>query len=385
MALGRIVLVLGLAVYGLAAAGSGIDRMSLARPAVERVVPGPFRAQADRSAATTDLVRQNYKAMLVHARRATKEDPVDIDPTALLGSALALNGQDDAAAQAFRLAARFGWRNAATQVYWYDAALGVGEFERASERADALLRVHPRLVDSAELLEPLERSPRGRTVLAERLSQNPPWQENYLFLRLDSSPDLVSRRFQVLSAIAPGHPLGCEAVARFTSVLVHQGRRNDAVALWNRNCPASAVHGPMTDLTFRTVQTSASDQPFAWLVTPSGDLTIRQNGSTGAPPSLELSNSASGSLLVLSQSVSFPPGTYRFRATAAPGSTSGAGKLALSWVCGDQLPFPRAGQGDPLQDGQVVQIGACDRQLLGLWLGGGGSVKLRSISFEKVA
>jgi hypothetical protein len=54
-----------------------------------------------------------------------------------------MNGRPQQAEAAFRIAARFGWREPTTQVYWYEAALQSGDLRARVERADALLRTHP--------------------------------------------------------------------------------------------------------------------------------------------------------------------------------------------------------------------------------------------------
>ena len=117
---GRIGVSLGLLLFGALAAASGVDRMSLLAPALGRLVPGPLQAQA--------------------ASKAVAADPVDPASTALLGTAYLLTEQPAEAEAAFRIAARFGWRQPATQIYWYEAALQSGDWPRAVDRADALLR-----------------------------------------------------------------------------------------------------------------------------------------------------------------------------------------------------------------------------------------------------
>src|SRR3569623_384873 len=117
----RILFSIGLAGHLLAATGSGLDRLSRRSPAIEAAVLSPFRAQADRSAASSALLRHDAGASIAHARAAVGRDPLDIDSAALLGSALVAAGQGEPAEKAFRVAARFGWRNVATQSYWYEA------------------------------------------------------------------------------------------------------------------------------------------------------------------------------------------------------------------------------------------------------------------------
>ena len=46
-----------------------------------------------------------------------------------------LDGKTADAEAAFRVAARFGWRQPTTQAYWYDAALQAGDWPRITRLA----------------------------------------------------------------------------------------------------------------------------------------------------------------------------------------------------------------------------------------------------------
>ena len=114
---GRIVASLGLLAFAALAGASGLDRMSLFEPALGRLVPEPLRAQGARSTAALAITRNQPGPALAAARAAVKADPIDPGSTALLGTAYLLNGQLAEAEAAFRVAARFGWRDPATQAY----------------------------------------------------------------------------------------------------------------------------------------------------------------------------------------------------------------------------------------------------------------------------
>ena len=225
-------------------------------------------------------------------------DPVDVDSAALLGSALLASERSEAADKAFRVAARFGWRNAATQGYFYATALEAGDLRVAADRADALLRTHPRVVDQQRLLEPIESDPAGRTILAGHLLQQPPWIRSYLTLPADSSPELVERRFLVISQVgARNVALGCDVAAPFAKSLLKHDRWSDAKEFWNRNCPDKRVSGLVGDPAFTAVNASVgAELPFTWSVLRSGDVMIRQVGAGGS--GVRMANSTSASRLV---------------------------------------------------------------------------------------
>jgi hypothetical protein len=362
---------------------NGLDRVSQRTPAVERAVPRPFRAEADRAAASTAILRAQYPAALAHARAAVANDPVDIDSAALLGSALLLSRQNDAADRAFRVAARFGWRNAATQGYFYDAALQAGDLRVAADRADALLRTHLRLLDQTRLLQPLESTPAGRAILASHLAQRPSWAKAYLTIPVDGSRDLVERRLLVVSELAVRKvALGCDVATPFAKALLRIDRWEDAKSFWNRNCPEKRVTGLIADPTFAAVDMGGwAEPPFTWHILRSGDVIFLRGADEDG---LRIPNSASASRLILSQPVAIPAGLYRLR--ALPGGVQPAtGTLVASVGCGGKFPFPGKPDGNLLAEGQSVRIESCPLQNLALWLSGGGaSVQVRSLQMQKI-
>jgi hypothetical protein len=380
----RALLSLCVVLYGLLATANGLDRVSRRTPAVEKVVPPGFRAEADRAAASTALLRAQYGPALSYARAAVAHDPVDIDAAALLGSALLVSGQNAAADKAFRVAAKFGWRNAATQGYFYDAALQAGDLRVAADRADALLRTHPSLTNNMRLLEPLETTPAGRAILASHLLQQPPWLGDYLNLPADSSPALVDRRYLVVSQLAERKvSLGCPAATPFANSLVKLGRWDEAKAFWNDNCPSRRVTGLVGDPSFAAVNAdTGSVLPFTWIVRRSGEVAVEPQAEQGS--GLRITNSAPATLMVLTQPVAFPPGLYRLQMRAAAGQPQ-TGALVATIGCHGDYPYPKALDGGLLGGGQLLRIGQCPQQHLNLWLSGGGSsVSMRSLDIQKV-
>ena len=378
---GRVLLSIAALAFAGAAAANGFDRVSGDTATAERLVPGSFRAEAHRAAASIELAQGESGKALAAARKAVASDPIDPASTALLGTSLLLSGDEDGAERAFRVAARFGWRNFATQAYWYDAALSVGDFRVAADRADALLRAYPQFANEAAFLQPFEDSPEGRRVLAERLQSRPPWLANYLDMSRGITAETLERHFAVLrEASSLGDAIVCSDIAGMTGVLLEHGRRADAEALWNGYCPDQRVAGPIADPTFaRALPGNAEPFPFAWRVHSSGDLSVRRAEGGGG---LVMSLQAPGTRLVLSQAVSLEPGRYRFRVSSESGGAGGAGRLSLSWACDGPPRFPRQVEGDLQGAGQVISVEPCSRQRLGLWLSGGRSVQLRAIEVE---
>jgi hypothetical protein len=322
-------------------------------------------------------VRQQGSAVAA-ARAATVHDPVDPDSTALLGSALLVERRFPEAEKAFRVAARFGWRNLATQGYWLDASLQANDLAHAMDRADAILRAHPRLTDEQQLLAPFERTEAGRTALAERLSSRPAWLKAYLTVTRETPADVVEQRMSVVSRMRVAEPLGCDLVTPLTRALLRIGQRPAAQALWNQHCPQRRVVGLLADPRFAFAgDSSVTDMPFSWIGWRTGDVAIRDEGS-GADRVLLVSNAGPSPRIVLYQPVKLPPGRYVVKATGETEGPSAQASAALA--CNGRFPSAGTADGQLLAGGQTVVAGECANQQLGIWLTGNGSeVRLRSI------
>jgi len=367
---------LGLA--GLAMA-TGLDRMSLQAPALARFTPPAFRAEASRSAARLALVRQQPEAALAEAREAVSADPLHPASTALLGAAYLLDGGAPKAEAAFRVAARFGWREAATQLYWYEAALQSGDLPRAVDRADAILRTRPGFPATVAMLEPLERTPAGRAALIVRMADRPDWLRDYLRPDPALDDEVLERRSVVLTELATaGTSLGCEAVSPFVTGALERGARRQAEAVWTAHCSGSPLSGGLADGGFEQFGNDAG-APFGWRAQPSGDVTLRTFDKGGGNHALQLRNRSSVSRLVLRQSVALEPGTYRLKGEVRPG------RVAASLGCEQAPGMPAGVVGDIGGEGQVLTVAACSRLELGLWLRPApDEIELDTVALEKV-
>ena len=382
--LARAFLSVVLAGFGVLAGANGLDRLSADKPAVERLVPAPFRAEADRAAAARALLAEQPQDAVRHARAAVSRDPVDSDATALLGSSLLLAGDDGGAAAAFRVAARLGWRNVATQLYWFDAAMQVGDYRVAADRTDAVLRTHPGFEQREAMFRALESQPAARAVLLDHLAGRPIWLGKYLFVDEATPPNVIENRVATLTALgATGHPLGCRTMLTIARKLMQLRRRAQAVRVWNANCPAQPVAGGIVDPGFAEID-SAQASPFGWIVRRSGDVSVEVAGVAGKRR-LVLGNHAANARLVLEQPVDLAPGRYVLRMDIAPSSVSAAGRLTATIGCGDP-PFPVPGDGRPAAEGEVLDVPGCPTLRLGIWLRPGAEpLTLKSVNLKKAA
>jgi tetratricopeptide (TPR) repeat protein len=375
----RIGASLALLLFGALAAASGLDRMSREAPALARLIPRPLQAHAARSTAALAVTREQPGPALAAARRAVAADPVEPASTSLLGTAYLMAGRPAEADAAFRVAARFGWREPPTQVYWYQAALQAGDLPRAVDRADALLRTRPDLSARDRLLEPLESTAAGRAALIVRLAGRPNWLTGYLQPDEQLSDDTLDRRALVLTELAAaGTRLGCETVTPFVKAALTRGARDNAERVWTGHCPGAVLTGGLADGEFERFGRDETS-PFGWRSNLSGDVMVRLVEKNSRERAVQLLNRSAVSRLVLRQAVALEPGTYRLTA-AAP-----AGRVAASLGCGGPPPVPSLTDGDPAAGGQVLRVEACSRLELGLWVRpGAGEIELDSVVLEKV-
>lgn len=375
----RLAATAGILLFAALAFASGMDRMSAASPGLARLVPQLLRAQAERTEARLALARMDRDRALSAARAAVLADPVAPDSTALLGTALLVAQRFDAAEQAFRVAARFGWRDPITQRYWFQAALQAGDYARAADRADALLRAHPRLADAEQLLAPLERDPRGRAALHQRMAARPPWLASYVAAAGNLSDETLDRRSETLAALAAsGVRLGCEQTRGFVTAALERGAREQAQRVWTGHCPGAQLAQGLADGGFEQLAASSAS-PFGWTLRRSGDLSIRLPEDADRGHFLRLRNNASVSRLVLLQALSLAPGRYRLEGTGT------AGRFAASLGCEETPPLPRMVSGDLAAGGQELRVQDCSRLTLGIWLRpGSAEAELDDLRLEKI-
>ena len=365
--------------------GSGVDRLSARAPLLERLVPAGLRAQAERSAAAIALSREDGPSALAHSAAAVRADPLDPVSNALLGASRRLAGDEAGAEAAFRVAAQRGWREPITQFYWYDAALRRGDMNLAVLRADAILRVNLRFPDADEMLfAPLEQSEGGRSALARRLAEGPPWLGRYFAFAGIADDVVLRRRVQVAVATAEqGARLGCETARVPVFSLLRRGMRRDAELLWQAHCDPGLPTGGLADGGFEQLADANSDLPFGWRRHSSGDLLIATAEMPSGGNAARLRNSSSVSKAPLTQAVGLAEGSYLLRADVRIAGRPAQGRVVASLDCGGQPRRPARVSGDMAGGGQRLVALACESQTLGLWLRpGDGEVTIDELRLE---
>jgi hypothetical protein len=319
--------------YGALALGSGLDRMSLARPALAARVPAPFASQALRSEGAVLIEQGQAQAALTKGEAAVRDAPLDPASTALLGIARFRTGDSPGAERAFRIAGQLGWREQFTQTYWMGRALEIGDWRIAALRLDALLRQRPELLAERRLLDPVETSPAGRAALADRILSGPGWLRSYTSALTDVPRPVLLLRAQVLGeAAARKGLLGCETVAPLVERLVGAAAELAAATLWRQHCPGAAA-ALIYDGQFATASLQQNRSQFAWTFIGNSDTNLLlEPAGEGKAQRLAVQTTSTKPREIARQMVLIAPGVYRlsWRAEESGGAPSELVAAALS-------------------------------------------------------
>lgn len=360
-------------VFTLLAVGNGLDRASARNPELARYVPGFLAAEAHRTAAATALQAGDHSLAVTAATRAVAADPIDPRSTALLGATQLASGQAVKADRSFRVAARFGWRDPLTQLYFMNVALNARQPRLAALRLDAVLRQAPNFPVRDMLLAQFEGTAEGRAALAERLALRPAWTMAYLQHASMLELPALQARAQVVGSLA-ANPWGCDVIYPLVVRLVLAGGPIEARALWQAHCP-SATQG-IADPHFAALPLSRAPVPFEWNLVGSGDVS--------AMPASQTRQGATGLLVrvggpspqpVAWQMLVVPAGQYTLSWTAQTDTGKVPDGAFVSLSCTPTGRSPVAALAAPGGKGQysaVVRIGdGCAAPFLTLWLAPG--------------
>ena len=364
----------GAAIFAVVAFFSGFDRITAHQPNDERLIPGPFRVDADRVAASLYLLERDPARAQAAASRAILADPLDARGPAFLGAAAYRAGLPELGERAMQTASRLSPREPLSRAALAAHAIERGEVREAALHFDALLRAQPAARELDVLFSMMEASEDGRAELARRLADETVWSDAYL--RAEGQRQSILReRARFLTARADRIGLGCTRVEPLVRALADRNLRADAQALQAAHCTNPDSNQLLIDPGFERL---GKDALFGWRRHRSGDVRIMTAGVDDRR--VELSNRTSVTRLVLSQPVALESGEYR-----AFASVSGASSDALlaSPDCG--VPTRPGQAGGALGRGQLLRAPDCDNQVFGIWLRpGSGSVSIDNVRLEAV-
>lgn len=362
-----LVMLGGVAVFAALALGNGLDRLSATRPGAAKWVPAPLRAEAWRAEAARLLGAGDGAGASAMAQQAVSADPIDPRSTALLGAGQLADRKAVQADRSFRVAARFGWRDPLTQIYFMNAGFAAGQPRLAALRLDALLRQAPFLPVRDMLFAQFEATPERRAALAERLAMKPSWTEAFLIRSGDLPLPSLQARAEIVGTMK-GQAWNCDTVEPLVIKLIDKGGIADAKQLWLAQC--SYASPGIADPRFSRLQRAQNPVAFEWNLAASGDVSITPSANEGG---LLVRVSGPTSLPVAWQMITPAPGRYRLSwtaQTAAGGSAKGAG-LSLSCARNDRQTVAATDLGKGRFEAVVTIDGACAGRYLTLWLAPG--------------
>lgn len=348
--------------YGLLAVGSGLDRASAQQPGLAHWVPGLLAAEAHRAKAALALQSGAKVNAIEPATQAVTADPINPRSTGLLGAAHLANREGVRADRTFRVAARFGWRDPLTQLYFMNVALNSGQPRLAALRLDAVLRQAPNLPLRDMLIAQFIGAPDRRAALAERLALRPSWTAAYIGEVSGVALPELEARAGILGTLA--RPAwGCTAVAPLVARMIQLNGVAGAKQLWLAHCPGASAG--IADPGFQHLSLGREPIAFEWNLIGSGDVS-----ATPAQPGLQVRVSGASPLPVAWQLLSVPPGRYRLSWTAqsSTGTAKGA-EFSLSCTPIGRSRIIGSPTGSKDRFAALVTVdAACPGHFLTLWL-----------------
>jgi hypothetical protein len=321
-------------VVALLCVASALNRAAPSNPSASRVLADAgFGDVAASRQALLALQRADLRAAETFAKQSVSASPMRQQNLGILGTAMHARG-DPMGAQAIFLAAnQLGWRDALTQSYWFDWALKAGDVGQAAMRADALLRTGSMTDQILDILPLLDEAPGGRTVMATRLANDPPWSRAYIRRTASLDPDtLASRTFILNRASKAGFKADCVAVGETSRDLVARGMGNAAAGLWFPLCrPDQDARKGIIDGGFEQAQATPVT-PFGWQLIRNGAVDVRV---VDAPPpgtgkALYVESTSPLQEPVARQFTLLRPGSYRLTWGATGSGASGSGQVSVA-------------------------------------------------------
>ena len=380
-----------LAVVALVAAGyAGLstalafDRAAVNAPEAAVRVPEPFQQQALASQSKALLLAGKPEQIAPLAQALVQRDPLGPQSASLLGTARLAQGDARGADMAFRLSAKLGWRDAATQVYWLQSALAGGDLNRASTRFGAIARQWPAAPAIDQLSAQFESNPRGQMLIAQQIASGANWARSYAQPQPGQPVDRLAGRAMVLiSAAGLGGRLGCDAIAPMV-VAITPVQPALASRLWSAQCPRAAAAGQVNDASFEETAEAGGKTAFDWQFPGNGALVADVVSTNSGRHVLRARNTGAALVPLAMQRIVLAPGTYRLSWREVASTRASASQIAASLSCRPErmLASPQAGRVDGGRG--VVKLdhaGTCAAPLLQLWLApGGGEVSIDDLA-----
>lgn len=316
------------AALGAVALAAQLDQQSAGDPSLARLVPAPFRSNAQFHVASRALTEGSPREVLFEARRFVRRRPIPADGLYLLAGAQQVAGQVDQSLLTAQYSARRGWRLPQAQDLMFRIAIASGDLPEAANRLAALWASAPDDPALGELTPVLLAAPGGPQAFAKPLAVGI-WRDSFAGTAFGMAPP-----GQVVATLAEAGRLGaqfdCAQVSLLTAGLAGNGAIADATRLWSETC-ARGAPGLSQDVSFAVP--GQSQGPFGWLYPDVAGLSLeaRQQGGRTV---LDYTSQASGMQLFARRLIGMKPGARQLSIVSDSGiPANNAGLLQVSVDC----------------------------------------------------
>lgn len=341
------------AAYAVVALAVGADRGAVDISALAGVLPAALAPNARMAQVRDAIVRRDAPTAVKLAGASILDAPLDARRLSAYGVALGLTGNAAKGYDAFLLAGQMGWRDPATQIFWMQAALNLGDAPVAAMRLDGLLRTRPQMADQAELTSAFDTDANFGDALIARMQAKPEWISAYVGSTRLLEGDRLNSRVALLERMAgTGLKVGCEQIAQVVDPLTRRGMFDAAFGLWRSHCDDRPA-GLIMDGEFAAYNPAYEEMlPFRWRVPASGDLNVSEEPQKSGGKLLEMRNVSPTPMVAASQLAMIGGGQYR-----------------LTWLARDTTGRASVSMVPRLWCADAKQVDAQDRTLLpdGRW------------------
>ncbi|WP_442678703.1 hypothetical protein ACSBM8_14470 [Sphingomonas sp. ASY06-1R] len=276
----------------------------------------PTSAAAMAGAAQDLSNQRRFEEAQTLASKALRLSPMNSGALRVVVLAAQQRHNDPLAETSLVLAARLGWRDGLAQLWLLNRAMTQQDFTVASQSADALLRIHYAEPEALGAMSMLIETPGGRAALAERLSEQPPWERTVL-RKLDGHTQQQTENSLALIIMLQrlGLALGEGELGPFIDSAIKSGQGARVKKRLSRLDPAltADVDGGLSDGEFSQLASDAETwRPFGWQVANVEGVRVETPSSNEfhLNPVLRVETDSTKPAAAVSQVLALQPGYY---------------------------------------------------------------------------
>lgn len=206
----------------------------------------PDDPQARLALAERQLVQGDLVAAQASARHLLAQEPLQGVAFRVLAQVAEKQGNHAEAFRLYRIAERRAPRDLLTRAWLTQRYLEQGDFARALEQVDRILRMSPKRANSLHpVMVQLAQDPAFAKALATVLHADPPWRTGLLAALRDPQTGNPLANGQVMQALQDQDGLSGDEYARWLDSLMMEGRWGEAYARWAGSATKSGGRLPL--------------------------------------------------------------------------------------------------------------------------------------------